>query len=84
MTSMINQLINERLPTTPAGALALPVDLIVTGFLLALLVARLLVRARHGSGSRWSSHPLDVAAVPLVLAFGAIALGRILEIVPLG
>ena len=84
MTSMVTELVEGRLPGTPAGALALPVDAIVTAFLIAFLVGRLLVRARARPGSRWSVHPVDVAAVPLIIAFGVIAFGRILEIMPLG
>lgn len=84
MTSMVNELVGGRLPRTPAGALALPVDVIVTLFLVAFLVARLIGRARSAPGTRWSVQPIDVAAIPLVFAFGAIALGRILEIMPLG
>lgn len=84
MTSMIAELVDGRLPGTPAGALALPVDAIVTAFLVAFLVGRLLVRARARPGARWSVHPLDIATVPLIIAFGAIAFGRILEIMPLG
>lgn len=81
---MVNQLTESRLPGTPSGALGLPVDLIVTGALVAFLIARLLVRARSQSASRWTVHPVDVAALPLLLAFGAVAIGRMLEIMPLG
>ena len=84
MTSMVTELVGGRLPGTPAGALALPVDVIVTGFLVLFLVARLLVRAAARPGARWSVHPVDVAAVPLILAFGVIAFARSLEIMPLG
>lgn len=84
MTSMFTDLVEGRLPGTPSGALALPVDAIVTAFLVAFLVGRLLVQARGTRGTRWRVHPVDVAVVPLIFAFGAIAVGRILEIMPLG
>jgi len=84
MTSMVTELITSGLPSTPSLALALPVDAMVTALLIVLLAARLLVTASSGLGGRPTLQVLDVAAIPLFLAFAVVVLDRVMEILPLG
>jgi uncharacterized membrane protein len=84
VTAAISDLILSRLPPTPGLALASPVAGIVVGFLIALLVVRLLATVSSRRSSRWIVGVVDIAAVPLVLGFAVIALTRLLEILPLG
>ncbi|MCJ7709328.1 MAG: hypothetical protein MUQ32_00715, partial [Chloroflexi bacterium] len=72
------------LPGTPGLALALPVDGLVAAFLIGLLIVRLLGSAASGPTGRPSLHVIDVAAIPLFLAFAVIVFARITEILPLG
>jgi hypothetical protein len=81
---MVTDLITSTLPGTPALALALPLDGLVTVFLIAVLVIRLLISAARGATGRPELHVIDVAAIPLFLAFAIIVYGRVTEILPLG
>ena len=81
---MITDRITSRLPGTPGLALALPVDGLVTAFLIGLLIVRLLVSAARGPAGRPALQVIDLAAIPLFLAFAAIIHARVTEILPLG
>jgi len=84
MTTMVNQEIIAGIPGTPLQALAFPVAALVTAFLIGLLVVRLLGVAADRSGARLQLQVLDVALIPLFIAFAAIVYKRIQEILPLG
>jgi hypothetical protein len=84
MTTMVNAQIAGHLPGTPLQSLAFPVDGWLAGFLIALLCIRLLLAAAASPSVRTGPRVIDVAAVPLFLAFAAIVYSRIQEILPLG
>ena len=84
MTTMVTELINSSLPGTPRLAIDLPVDGLVTAFLIGLLIVRLLVSAAQGSAGRPVLQVIDLAAIPLLLAFTVIVYARVTEILPLG
>lgn len=84
MTPAINDLLLSRLAPTPALALASPVTAIAIGFLVALLVVRLLATVSAGRRGRWTVEVIDIAALPLLLGFAVVMLSRLAEILPLG
>jgi hypothetical protein len=84
MTSMINQRLQDGLPGTPSSALAFPVDAWIAGFLVVLLLFRLVTSAAERPGAPARFRIVDVAAIPLLLGFAAIVYSRIQEILPLG
>jgi len=84
MTSMVNELIAAQLPGTPLQSLAFPVDSWLAGFLIALLCIRLVLTTASSPTARTGLRVVDVAAVPLFVAFAAIVYARIQEILPLG
>lgn len=81
---MVNAQIAAHLPGTPLQALAFPVDSWVAAFLIGLLAVRLLLTAAMSPRARSGLRVVDIAAVPLLLAFAAIVYARIQEILPLG
>lgn len=84
MTAAISDLLLERLPPTPALALASPVTGIVIVFLVVLLAVRLLATVWSGRSRRRVVGIVDIAAAPLAIGFAVIVLSRLLEILPLG
>ncbi len=84
MTATVTQFVVESLPRTPGLALSLPVDGIVAAVLIIVLVASLLLRVADTRAARVASQTLDIAAVPLLIAFVMIVYTRIQEIMPLG
>lgn len=84
MTSTVAQGITNALPGTPGLALAAPAGGILALLLIVLLIARILVQV--AAIPRWQAivRTIDVAVVPLVVAFGAILYARFQEILPLG
>jgi hypothetical protein len=84
MTATVTQFVIDSLPRTPGLALTVPIDGIVAGVLLILLVARLLLQAADTRAARRAYQTLDIAAIPLLIAFVIIVYTRIQEIMPLG
>lgn len=84
MTITVTRLVTESLPQTPAQALALAVDGIVTLLLVGLIVARLLVQVGALEGRPRVLRLLDVATLPLLFVFGVFLYIRLQEILPLG
>jgi hypothetical protein len=80
VTSIVNRLTVEFFETTRYGAIAQSVGIVTICLLVALLLARELVRAHGGRPVAASSmRALDVAAVPLFVAAGLVILLRALQ-----
>jgi hypothetical protein len=84
VTATVTRLVAEALPGTPAQALSLAVDGLVTILLIGLILARLLLQAGGGEDRARAVRVLDVATVPLLVVFAIFLYIRFEEILPLG
>jgi hypothetical protein len=84
VTGTVIQIVIDSVPRTPAQALASPAHGIVLVLLLVLLGLRLVVRVLELRSETRITQTVDVALVPLFVAFVLILFIRLQEIVPLG
>ena len=82
MTSIINQSVVDFLLGTGYDVVSTTVGLAALFALTLLLVEREAVRAYGGGQARRWIHGLDVAVLPLLVAFAIIILLRLLELLP--
>ena len=82
MTSSINRALIDFLVSTDYDAISTTVGLAAVVALLVLLVEREAVRAYGGDQARRWIHGLDIAALPLLAAFGTIMVLRLIQLLP--
>ena len=84
MTSTVTRGITDALPPTPGLALVDPTGGIIAVFLILLLLGRVLVQVAAVDRSSRVVRTIDIAAIPLMIAFAMILYARFQEILPLG
>ena len=84
MTSIVSRVVIETLPGTPGQALAAATGGILAAILVGLLIVRQLVQTAGRPHWREIVWTLDVAAIPLLIAFAVIVYERLQDLMPLG
>jgi hypothetical protein len=84
MTATVTQVVIDSLPGTPGQALSSGAAAIVIGFLLGLMVVRLLLVVADADRGRPARIVVDLAIAPLLVAAAMLMIGRLLEIQPIG
>ena len=84
MTSTVTRLVLDSLPSTPGQALGSATGGIVVILLLGLLVVRQLVQSAGRPRAGEIVRTLDVATIPLLIAFFVIVYLRLQDLMPLG
>lgn len=84
MTSIVTGAVIEALPATPGQALAVLTGGVVALALVVLLVIRQLIEASGRPGGALVVRTLDVAVIPLLIAFAIIVFERLESLMPLG
>jgi hypothetical protein len=81
MTAIVNEITTRIISSGTFDALSTTYGLIVALLLIFLLVQKELLRAHGGRRARLWLQTLNIAIVPLVVAFGLVVVMRIVDLV---